>query len=236
MDQLSPAVSVLFILTTFVSVGLLLQGAKKAGVESLPTRLLVFVLPLWILFQGILATGGFYANAAPDRRFLFIFGAGPAALFAILFSFVFRGAFIQKLPFSFLIGVHIVRIPVEIVLYLLYQGGAVPRAMTFAGYNFDIVTGIFAVILLVAYKRNRAIHPRVLWVFNIFGLLLLGIIVSIAILALPGAPNFLTVEQPNVAVLFFPYIWLPTIIVPIVFFAHLASLTQLIVKRENVGR
>lgn len=235
MDQLSPAVSVLFILTTFVSVGLLLHGAKKAGIDTLPTRILVFVLPLWILFQGILATGGFYANAAPDRPYLFIFGVGPAALFVILFSLVFRGSFIRKLPFSFLIGVHIVRIPIEVVLYLLYQGGAVPREMTFAGYNLDLATGVFAAVLLVAYNRAWVIHPGLLWAFNVIGMLLLGIIVAISILSLPGVPNLINVEQPNIAVLSFPYIWLPTIVVPIVLFAHLAALTQLIVSKENVG-
>ncbi|QQS33204.1 MAG: hypothetical protein IPM50_01080 [Acidobacteriota bacterium] len=236
MDQLSPAVSVLFILTTFVTVGILLHGAKKVGIDTLPTRILVFVLPLWILFQGMLATGGFYANTASERPHLLIFGVGPAFLFSIFFVLGFRGSFIQRLPLTFLIGVHIVRIPVEIVLYLLYERGLVPREMTFVGYNFDIATGILAVLLFVAYKRTKNLDRRVLWAFNLVGLLLLGMIVVTAVLSLPGPTNALNVDKPNIGVLLFPYVWLPTMIVPIVLFAHLASLTQLIVSKENGGR
>lgn len=34
-------------------------------------------------------------------------------------------------------------------------------------------------------------------------------------------------EQPNRAILYFPFIWLPAIVVPTVFIAHLLSLWQL---------
>ena len=39
-------------------------------------------------------------------------------------------------------------------------------------------------------------------------------------------------EQPNRAVLFFPYIRLPTIIVPVVLFSHLAALWKLLYARD----
>jgi hypothetical protein len=51
-------------------------------------------------------------------------------------------------------------------------------------------------------------------------------IVIIAILSAPTPMQKFGFEQPNVGVVYFPFIWLPTIIVPIVLFAHLASLLQ----------
>jgi hypothetical protein len=41
----------------------------------------------------------------------------------------------------------------------------------------------------------------------------------------------LNFDQPNRAVLYFPYVWLPAIVVPIVLFSHLAALWQIFVRR-----
>jgi hypothetical protein len=35
-------------------------------------------------------------------------------------------------------------------------------------------------------------------------------------------------EQPNRAVLFFPFAWLPTVVVPLVLLAHLVTIKRLI--------
>jgi len=40
--------------------------------------------------------------------------------------------------------VHIVRIPVEIVLWWSFLKGRIPVAITFEGMNFDILSGISA--------------------------------------------------------------------------------------------
>jgi len=35
-------------------------------------------------------------------------------------------------------------------------------------------------------------------------------------------------EQPNRAVLYFPFIWLPSVVIPIFIFSHLAAFWQLL--------
>lgn len=43
--------------------------------------------------------------------------------------------------------VHIIRIPVELVLYRLFLNGIVSELMTFKGRNFDILAGITAPLI-----------------------------------------------------------------------------------------
>jgi len=46
-------------------------------------------------------------------------------------------------------------------------------------------------------------------------------------LSLPSPIQKFGIEQPNVAVAYAPFIWLPAIVVPIVLFSHLAALWKL---------
>jgi hypothetical protein len=225
MDTLPPYVSIVFILTTFVSVGFLLQAIKSAGLGSVPSKLLLFLLPLWILLQAVLGAGGFYSvtDSLPPR--IFVFGVLPALLLIVIYFVFFRLTFIDRLPLRHLTLLHIVRVPVELVLLWLYTGGLVPRIMTFEGWNFDILSGLLAVYF--AAFRGGSVKRSLLIAYNIVGIVLLINIVSIAILSLPTPLQRLAFDQPNRAVLLFPYIWLPTIIVPIVLFSHLAALWKL---------
>jgi len=230
-DQLPPYVSIVFILTTFLTVGFLLTAVKAVSLDVFPSRLLVFVLPFWIILTGSLAVYGFYDRTDRFPPRLFLFGVSPALLFILLNFVAFRTSLIDRLPLRLLTLLHIVRIPVELTLYWLFIGGLVPQVMTFAGRNFDIFSGILALaVYFLAFSAGRT-NRWFLIGFNIVGLLLLVNIVSIAILALPSPMQQIALDQPNRAVLFFPYVWLPTIIVPIVLFSHLASLWKLATNR-----
>jgi hypothetical protein len=232
METLPGYVSIVFILTTFASVAFLLQAAKRIGLQTLPSRLLLFLLPLWIFFQVMLGVGGFYqvTDVLPPR--IAVFGVLPAVLLIVVFFVFFRTSFIEKLPLKHLTLVHTIRIPVEIVLYWLFLGGAVPQLMTFEGRNFDIASGVLALITYVIAFRGGIVNRRLLIAFNLIGLILLANIVSIAILSLPTPLQQLAFAQPNRAVLYFPFNWLPTIVVPIVLFSHLASLWQLSSRKD----
>ena len=220
-------VSAVFILTTFASIGFLLRAAKTAGIRSLPTNILVFVLPLWIFFQAILSLGGFYQDVSAMPPPMVLTGVAPAVLLIVIYFLFFRTQFIERLPLSVLTLVHVVRIPVELVLWWLYQSGQVPRVMTFEGMNFDILSGILAPVVYFIAVRRGNINRGVLIAYNLLGIVLLANIVTIAVMSLPSPMQQMSFEQPNKAVLFFPYVWLPTIVVPIVLFSHLASLWKL---------
>lgn len=232
MENIPAYVSIVFILTTFATVAILLQAAKAADLQTTAGRILLFTLPLWIVLQSILGVGGFYqwTDSFPPR--IFIFGVLPPVILSLAYLVFFRSSFVDRLPLRYLTLIHAVRIPVELVLYWLATAGAVPQIMTFAGWNFDILSGFLGLALFFfGFRAEKAIRPLLI-AFNLLGLVLLLTIVTIAVLSLPTPVQQLAFDQPNRAVLVFPYNFLPTIVVPIVLFAHLAGLYKTLRGRD----
>lgn len=224
MENVPAYVSTIFIVTTFATVAILLQAVKAVGLDKLPSRILLFLLPLWIVFQVILAIGGFYQELALTPPRIVLFGILPTLLLIAAYFVFFRDSFIDKLPLNLLTAIHVVRIPVELTLFWLFGAGLVPEIMTFEGVNFDIASGIIAIIVYFTAFRGQTANRPLIVGFNVIGLVLLAVIVTIAALSVPSPMQQMSFEQPNRAVLLFPYVFLPTIIVPIVFASHLAAL------------
>lgn len=223
---------IVFLLTTLATIWFLVKAAEPARKISLPSRLLFFLLPLWMLLTGFLSTTGFYrkAEAIPPR--IMAFAILPAVLCIAAYFLFFRQSFVNLLTLKWLTILHVIRIPVEIVLLWLFQAGQVPQIMTFEGRNFDILSGITAPIIYWLAFRNGGTNRPLLIAWNLFALGLLANIVSIAVLSFPSVFQRFAFEQPNVGLTYLPFIWLPAIVVPIVLFAHLTSLYKLIRKFE----
>lgn len=227
IENLPWYISITFIVTTFLTVGFFLFAVRQTVFETTSAKFFSFLLAFWMLFQAVLGIGGFYlkTDVVPPR--LLLFGVFPALLTIILFFFFARQNFIEKLPLKILTLLHIIRIPVEIVLFWLFEQKLVPQLMTFEGRNFDILSGLTApVIYWLAFRKGKISSPLLI-IWNIFALGLLINIVVNAILSFPFHFQQFAFDQPNRAVLYFPYVWLPTIIVPIVLFSHLIALWQL---------
>ena len=233
MERVPAFVSVVFMLTTFVTVGIFIHMVRRSGTDTWAARLALFAVPFWLVFQFVVGSAGFYTNTAALPPRMFVFGVAPALLFiAGIFIFA-RSTFVASLPLTILTIIHIVRIPVELTLAWLADAHAVPQVMTFRGTNFDIWSGLTAPIALYfAYTKAR-MSWGVLLIWNISALLLVLNIVITAILCVPSPIQQLAFDQPNIAVLYSPYIWLPTVIVPIVFFSHFASLYQLFTRKQR---
>ena len=226
-DALPSYVSIVFVLTTLLAIGFLVSAVRSTKREKLPQRLIIFLTPFWLLVTAFLALAGFYQkfDAFPPR--IFVFGALPALTLLTAGVFVYRGDFLDRLSLRILTLLHIVRVPVELVLLWLFQANLVPREMTFEGWNYDILSGISAPLIYWLAFRGKLPNRSLLLVWNVVALLLLINIVTIAVLSFKSPIQRIALEQPNVAVAHFPFIWLPAIVVPIVFFAHLASVVKL---------
>ena len=161
-----------------------------------------------------------------------LFGILPAIVLIFIYLLFFRD-FVAKLPLKALTLLHSVRIPVEIVLFLLFVGRQVPEIMTFEGRNFDILSGLTApLVYYLAFHGGKTNRPLLI-VWNLLALALLCNIVTTAILAFPSVNPDIPLALQNRGVTFFPYVWLPTVVVPIVFFSHLASLWKLFKNSAN---
>ncbi|MEO5858512.1 MAG: hypothetical protein ABIR33_06140 [Pyrinomonadaceae bacterium] len=222
-----------FVITTVATIWFLVRSIPTALRESLPFRLLLFLIPFWLLLTGFLSTSNFYRSAEAFPPRIPAFAVMPAVLLILGYFLVFRRGFIDVLSLRTLTLLHVIRFPVEIVLHWLHESGQVPVIMTYEGWNFDILSGLSAPLIYWIAFRNQKLNRPLLILWNILALGLLINIVSIAVLSFPSVIQRFAFYQPNIGLTYLPFIWLASMVVPIVLFAHLASLWQLTVGRTD---
>ena len=182
----------------------------------------------WIVIQSAISLSGFYtiANTTPPRFSLLLLP--PLIMTVTLFSTARGQQFINNLHLKTLTLLHLIRVPVEVVLYWLFLQKTIPELMTFEGRNLDILSGLSAPIIYYFYFVAHKPSKSVLIGWNVICLGLLVNIVTNAVLSLPGVFQQFAFDQPNIAILYFPFVFLPCLLVPLVLFSHLAALKQLL--------
>jgi hypothetical protein len=186
-------VYVTFGLTLIATLYLFYKATKKS-------KGFIILLSVWLSVQSIIGILGFYTitNTMPPRFQLLLL---PTLVFTIIQFSTKRGrTFIDSLDLKALTIIHIVRIPVEIVLYWLFIGKVVPELM------------------------------------NVISLGLLLNVVANGMLSAPTPFQQFGFEQPNIAVLHFPFMFLPACIVPIILFSHLSSIRQLVFNKSLINK
>jgi hypothetical protein len=222
LRDLTASIVIIFLLTVALTFLLFINAAKNKVTTSI-------ILIIWLALTGILSYKQVFQNtsAIPPRLMLIM---GPAILFIILLLITKNGrGFTDSLDLKKLTLLHIVRIPVEVILYLLASHKLVPDLMTFAGRNFDIFSGITAPILyFVCFTNSQLRNKSLLLIWNLICLALLLNIIINAFLSAPFPFQQFAFEQPNIAVLYFPFTWLPCFIVIVVLYSQVASIRQLL--------
>jgi hypothetical protein len=182
---------------------------------------------IWLTVQGYLGYTGFYLDTVSiPPHFAVLFPPVFIAI-AILFNTKKGKIFIDSLDLKTLTLLHTVRIPVEFCLLWLFMADAIPQLMTFEGRNFDIVAGITAPVVFFLYFIRNNISKKILLGWNVVMLLFLINIIVNALLSAPLPFQQFAFHQPNVGILYLPYVWLPSFIVPAVFFSHLVAIRRL---------
>jgi hypothetical protein len=126
----------------------------------------------------------------------------------------------------------VIRIGVEIGLLSLSIHEAIPKAMSFEGRNFDILSGLTAPLVYYFGFVKHRMGRKALILWNVVCVLLLLNVVSSAFLSLPGRFQQFGFERPNIGVGYFPFLLLPAILVPLVLFAHAATIRQLVQNKK----
>lgn len=225
MESFHLSTSLLFIACTIYSVIILYISSKKS-------KLTLTLLFSWMLIQAILSLTDFYKSLSGLPVLPII--AFPGVLF-LLFQFNSeRGKqFIDSLCQKKLIWVYVVRIPVEIVLYLIFLERFIPKLMTFEGVNFDILAGVTAPIIFFLFYIKKILSEKTVFIWNILSLALLVNIIINSVLSSPGPLQVQAFDQPNIGMFYFPLVWLPSVVVPIVLLGHLSAIRNY-VKTCNV--
>jgi hypothetical protein len=225
MENLPISISILFSFTTLLTVYLFYKASHSS-------KSVLSIITSWLALQALVAYTGFYTitDAMPPRFLLLVLP--PLAFVIFLFSFARGRRFIDSLNIKTLTLLHIVRIPVEITLLLLFLHKTIPQVMTFEGRNFDIFSGITAPLIYYFAFIRKTLNKQWMLVWNFICLALLINIVTTAILSAPFPFQKMAFDQPNLAVFYFPFVWLPGFIVPVVLFSHIASIRQLLTKTK----
>jgi hypothetical protein len=216
--------ALIFFVTTLQAVGIFILATK-------PGKWWLLIFGIWMALQAAVGFSGFYENTTtlPPRFVLLILPTIAGIL--LLFVLPAGRRFLNAADIGKLTLVHVVRIPVEGVLFGLFVDGMIPEIMTFDGMNWDIISGISALFMYYFGYINPKLSETVLLIWNVVCLGLLVNIVVIAILSVPTAFQQFGFDQPNIAIGQFPYVWLPSVVVPIVLLSHLVSIRSLVLKK-----
>jgi hypothetical protein len=210
-------------------VALRAAGRTRAAVVA------AMAIAAWLALTGRLAAQGLFAR----------FDAQPPPLLGLLPVGLLMGvvvavsplgkAIVKRFPVWMLVGVQVFRLPLELVMHSGAAEGVMPVQMSYAGLNFDIVTGITAPLVAMLCAAGRA--PRgVLRAWNAMGFILLMNVVVIAVLSTPMFQRFGSApRQVNTWVAFFPFVWLPAVLVPCALAGHLL-VTRSLLRRHGISR
>jgi len=180
----------------------------------------LIVLVFWLAVPAVLAIRGVLDRYSPPPAPGFILVALLTLGTVVLAFSAFGSRLVAAIPLAGLVGYQVFRVPLEWVLHELYSEGVIPVQMTYAGQNFDFITGVLAAALgLWLRAGHRAVWLVAAW--NIIGLALLANIVTVAILSTPVPFRYFMNDPANLLPSTFPYVWLPTFLVQAALFGHL---------------
>jgi hypothetical protein len=176
-------------------------------------------ITLWVSASGVL---GHFERQPPPMLFL------VAAVFVLAgwlaFSWV-GDLVVRHTSWVALVGLQGFRLPLELLMHRAYVEGIMPVQMSYSGRNFDILTGLTAIVLALALARLRV--PRwVIAAWNVLGTVLLVNILVIAIASMPMFHRF-GMDRLNVWVAEPPFVWLPAVLVLTALAGHLLMFRKL---------
>lgn len=224
-----------FIALTLALICLLILAIRSA-VQKTSSNPRIFTFAVTAICTWLLLTAGitftpflWQLNATPPR---FVFLLAPTLVGLVIFA---RSAKVSELlnviPPSWIVGFQVFRVAMEIILWQLFVAGIIPVQMTFEGRNIDILVGLTAPAVAWLLAQNRM--PRTALV--VWNLVSIGILLNIVVVSILSAPVPFRVfmnEPANTVILSFPFVWLPTVVVPMAFLGHIASLRQALSRKS----
>ncbi len=191
----------------------------------------LLLIGAWIALTGFLAQSGILSRFdITPPPFVLVIPALIIVAFSVGLSSFAKEISIKK-SFAILVGLQAFRFPLELIMHHAYEVGIMPQFLSYSGYNFDVLTGIGAMILGIMFWRGYSVSHFAIWIWNIWGIFCLLVIAGIAA---AGSPIFQAFgsepEQINSWVVFFPYIWLPSVLVVIAIIGHILVTRKLLSK------
>ncbi|MDP5120130.1 MAG: hypothetical protein NWQ46_00935 [Spirosomaceae bacterium] len=196
--------------------------------EAVSNKKVTYAVITWIVIQGIIASTGFYTktDTIPPRFVLVLLP--PIVTIILLFSLPKGRTFINNLHSKNLTYLHTSRIFVELVIWWLFLSKLAPEDITFEGNNFDILAGLTAPFIAYFGIHKKLISNKLILIWNVICLGLLLNVVITGVLSSPLPFQQFNFAQPNVGMLYFPYVFIPGVVVQLVLFSHLVEIRRLL--------
>lgn len=201
MSTPSPVSTVLFLLLVGIVAVLVLFSFRRAGMGP---AFALGILVLYIGVPGILARVGALDRYNPLPAPALLLLLCLLALTALLVFSQFGTRLAAAVTVGSVVALQTFRIPVEWWLHRLYGEGIVPVQMTYAGRNYDVITGVTGLLLGGWLLSGRPVPRSVVLAWNLLGLGLLVNIVSIAILSTRRHSGLLWMARPISSPAHFP--------------------------------
>lgn len=207
---------------------LVVLAAAAVIIRSLIGRarlLTLGLLAVWLAYAGTLGlTGvaGRYDQVPPGLVLL----AGPVVVSLLTLTLTGPGATLARhVPLRLLIGFQVFRVGVELSLHHLSSRGLAPRIMTLEGGNIEILVALTAP--LAAWLATGPTGRRVAWAWNLVGLASLGNVIVRAVLSAPGPLQLIHAEMPDIAILLYPFTFIPGFMAPLALALHILAFRAL---------
>ena len=185
---------------------------------------------IWLVVTAAIAQSGVLEKqTVPPRVMMLIFSCVLVAAVAALSPLGTR--LVRNIPIAALIGFQVFRLPLEIVLHQWWKEGVLPIQMTFEGRNFDIASGILALIVGVWGARRPLPRPAIV-LFNLSGAGLLIAVGIIAILSTPIPIRRFMNDPPVLLAFHAPYVWIVPFCVGGALFGHVLVFRRLLADRR----
>ncbi|HET9252036.1 MAG TPA: hypothetical protein VFP58_07970 [Candidatus Eisenbacteria bacterium] len=183
------------------------------------------ILAIWTIPSALAAARGALTFTGRPPTFFLLLLLTTLATAVLAFSPA-GTRLVTRVGIAGLIGFQAFRLPLELLLHRLHGEGALPVQMTFAGSNFDIVSGVLGAVVGIWALAGRVPRWAVL-AFNLIGLALLVTIVTIAILSMPTPLRRFHDGTAPTIVASWPFVWLPAFLVQAAWFGHLLVFRKL---------
>ena len=185
------------------------------------------LLVAWVLTALVLTWSGFYQGSPTLIPTIPLGLLIPIAAGVILFRRwpLFRRV-IDAIPQSWIVIIQVHR--VEGLLFLmLYWRGLLPGAFAWPAGIGDIIVGLLAPVVGIAYMRGARGSAGLLRAWNLLGLADLVVAVTTGFLTSPSPLQLLSLDRPNELMSAFPLAMIPVFLVPLSVLLHFASLKKL---------
>jgi hypothetical protein len=203
------------------------RGSATASVADHALAALVVVA--WAALAVVLARKGVFATTTDTTTPIIAFGiAVPVVAGVALLRVAAVRRAIDRIPLQWLVGVQLYRVLGGVFLIAYARGDQMPAEFALPAGIGDIAVGLtaLAVAYLVATRGTERARTAVL-AWCAFGIADLVVAVGTGFLSSPSILQQLALDDPNMAITRYPFVLIPTFLVPVSILLHVYVIVRL---------